>query len=393
MKSLQHFSYPPSPLRRKIDNERGAIDLASIMVGIIVIGLIGSVIAATIFAVIPWAQDNATKQQLDNIVTAENAYMGYSSVTPSMLIAGARTNSYGSSNELEVANVLRQSKNYCVIATPDGKGYDAYAKSASKKVFTVTNANTKPQLYSSSLPVQCEFITSSTGVGGSEFENTPTVPPPYVDPTPKLTALTYKCDTTTTGTIPLQNTLVGTETWSDGVTRTYSGNNLPTNKTLQAGVEYKVTFNGTYKYFISTYLTPCLRSLDHWGTGTGVVYAGNAFFGVTDLQYVPDHVPDTLTDMSYMFTGVTNFSSPNVSKWDVSKVTNMSNMFDGASNFNEPLNSWDVSKVTNMDSMFANTFMFSQDLSGWNTSSLTTSSNFAPNLFPKPYLPPKVAAT
>lgn len=54
-------------------NEKGAIDLASIMVGVIVVGLIGGVIAATIFAVIPWAQDQAAKQQLDNIVTAENA--------------------------------------------------------------------------------------------------------------------------------------------------------------------------------------------------------------------------------------------------------------------------------------------------------------------------------
>ena len=54
----------------------GAIDLASIMVGIIVIGLIGGVIAATVFAIIPWAQDNAAKQQLDSIATAEQAYIG-----------------------------------------------------------------------------------------------------------------------------------------------------------------------------------------------------------------------------------------------------------------------------------------------------------------------------
>jgi len=59
-------------------NEEGAIDLASIMVGIIVIGLIGGVIAATVFAVIPWAQNNAAKQQLDAVVTAQNAYIGLS---------------------------------------------------------------------------------------------------------------------------------------------------------------------------------------------------------------------------------------------------------------------------------------------------------------------------
>ena len=59
-------------------NEAGAIDLASIMVGIIVIGLIGGVIAATVFAVIPWAQDNAAKQQLDSVASAQAAYVGLS---------------------------------------------------------------------------------------------------------------------------------------------------------------------------------------------------------------------------------------------------------------------------------------------------------------------------
>jgi len=65
-------------LKRAFRNEQGAIDLASIMVGIIVIGLIGGVIAATVFAVIPWAQDNAAKQQLDSVVAAENAHAGLS---------------------------------------------------------------------------------------------------------------------------------------------------------------------------------------------------------------------------------------------------------------------------------------------------------------------------
>ena len=48
------------------------------MVGIIVIGLIGGVIAATVFAVIPWAQNNAAKQQLDSIASAQSAYIGLS---------------------------------------------------------------------------------------------------------------------------------------------------------------------------------------------------------------------------------------------------------------------------------------------------------------------------
>lgn len=56
---------------------RAAIDLASIMVGILVIAIIGGVIAATVFAVIPWAQDNAAKQAIDAVSTAESAYRGF----------------------------------------------------------------------------------------------------------------------------------------------------------------------------------------------------------------------------------------------------------------------------------------------------------------------------
>jgi type II secretory pathway pseudopilin PulG len=78
---MTHQSFQDKVRTRKITrevfvNDNGAIDLASIMVGIIVIGLIGAIIAATIFAVIPWAQDNAAKQQLDSVKAAEDAYRG-----------------------------------------------------------------------------------------------------------------------------------------------------------------------------------------------------------------------------------------------------------------------------------------------------------------------------
>lgn len=57
-------------------NEDGAVDLGSIMVGVIVTGIIGAVVAATVFAVIPWSQNNAAKSQLDTVDTAENTYRG-----------------------------------------------------------------------------------------------------------------------------------------------------------------------------------------------------------------------------------------------------------------------------------------------------------------------------
>ena len=50
----------------------GVIDLASIMVGIIVIGIIGGVIAATVIAIIPWSQDSAARSNLDAVRAAQS---------------------------------------------------------------------------------------------------------------------------------------------------------------------------------------------------------------------------------------------------------------------------------------------------------------------------------
>jgi hypothetical protein len=51
---------------------RGAIDLASIMVGVLVIAIIGGVISASVFVVIPWAQDSAARASLDAVKIAQS---------------------------------------------------------------------------------------------------------------------------------------------------------------------------------------------------------------------------------------------------------------------------------------------------------------------------------
>jgi type II secretory pathway pseudopilin PulG len=120
-------------------NEAGAIDLASIMVGIIVIGLIGGVIAATVFAVIPWAQDNAAKQQLDSVASAQAAYIGLSSD------AGATT--FGTAALLKSSNLFDATAANVYVST-SGSGttshYGAYKTSTSGKVFYITDKKTQP---------------------------------------------------------------------------------------------------------------------------------------------------------------------------------------------------------------------------------------------------------
>lgn len=102
-----------------LSSSKGALDLSSIMVGVIVISLIGGVIGATVFAVIPWAQDHAAKQQLQSIAVAQNVYAGFdasewsntqmsltAAVTPTPVAAGYAPN-YGSLKNLVDAGLIQ----------------------------------------------------------------------------------------------------------------------------------------------------------------------------------------------------------------------------------------------------------------------------------------------
>ena len=127
-------------MKEAFKNEEGAIDLASIMVGIIVIGLIGGVIAATVFAVIPWAQDNAAKQQLDSAASAQSAFIGLSTETPGAI-------AFGTGAELKTANLFDAATAKVAISitgTGTGAHYAAAKKSASGKTFYITDTKTQP---------------------------------------------------------------------------------------------------------------------------------------------------------------------------------------------------------------------------------------------------------
>lgn len=157
-------------LQAAFRSESGAIDLASIMVGIIVIGLIGGVIAATVFAVIPWSQDNAAKQQMESIHTAQNAFYGLSS-DPAANLTGGVVNSFTDSAGLETAKLLTQNAaTYCVIPATDGKDYKAYVKSASGKIYSAANSAKTPAIVE-------EGILTCVGTAGATTPAAETLPP------------------------------------------------------------------------------------------------------------------------------------------------------------------------------------------------------------------------
>jgi cell division septation protein DedD len=156
-------------------NEDGAVDTSSIMIAVIVLGLLAGLIASTVFVVIPWAQDNAAKQQLKSIMAAQQVYAGMATleqVSPDNNPSGSlgllhrsvlvktETNdpaAYGTLSDLIKADlfdpdflpvdaddliygeqVLSPDRSLCVIKVENGKGYEAAVRSTSGHIF-VTN--------------------------------------------------------------------------------------------------------------------------------------------------------------------------------------------------------------------------------------------------------------
>lgn len=435
-------------VRNVFRNELGVIDLASIMVSIVVIGMIGGTIAATVFAVIPWTQDNAAKHQLVSLHSAQNAYYGASSDPSVTMQTGFPRNSFFDSSGLEAAGLMKQGTSYCTVATDNGQNYSAYSKSATGNIFISTNSEKTASILPAGevIPAPCDFLLlldADTGnpdgagdneeveanpdtsdetaggsgsgtdegnpddnAGGEETENPDEVggDNESSDPTPTMTIMTFRCNIIRTGYLPMSGIVKGTESWSDGVTKTYNSLNLSQmqGRTLQAGVTYTATFDGTYTKFgdsDSSIVEECLRSVDYWGSATGVVDASYGFADAGVLTNLPANIPPTIKKTRFMFDDAEKFNDPNISSWDVSNVTdmtamfidtvafnqpldswnvsnvtNMSQMFDDAEGFNQPLNSWDVSNVTNMFSMFDSAERFNQNLNSWNVSKVTNMS-------------------
>ena len=84
-----------------------------------------------------------------------------------------------------------------------------------------------------------------------------------------------------------------------------------------------------------------------------------------------------VTNMRYMFSGMSNLTTLNLSNFDTSKVTNMYAMFSDMSNLTTlNVSHFDTSKVTNMNAMFNGmSNLATLDLSNFDTSNVTDMGN------------------
>ena len=123
-------------------DERGSLDLASIMVGVLVIGIVGGVIAATVFAVIPWSQDRAARGALDAVKSAESVQYGQSAGNGSgvFMVDAALIGATNASGKI----LMQGSPRVSVKVSSDGQHFIGGSASETGTVFFITENGQPP---------------------------------------------------------------------------------------------------------------------------------------------------------------------------------------------------------------------------------------------------------
>lgn len=362
----------------KSDNEDGVIDLASVMVGVIVIGLIGGIIAATLFTIIPWAQDNAAKAQLDSIATAQSAYAGFNVDIQGLSIAATMPtvvtgDNYGTLAQLktkqlfnielkEGSQTVSADGNICTAADQVAGTYSAAVKSASGTVFIASSENPRP--------IKAP-PNSETCIGKVNDQGQLEPPIPVVVDTRAKMVTTWDTSLPGCSTIilPIEGaTGIGVD-WGDGTKDNSITSNNPTH-TYSTGGQKTVTSYGQFYHWgtASANTNPCLLNVTLWEeTGTKSLWYG--FAGATNLTAI-SNIPSGIENLANTFSGATKFNQ-NINNWDVSNVTDMQGIFSDTTNFNQPLNNWNTSNVNNLRNAFGGAIAFNQNINNWDVSSVT----------------------
>ncbi|KQO98290.1 putative Ig domain-containing protein [Leifsonia sp. Leaf264] len=178
-------------LLRLLRNPRAAIDLASIMVGVIVIALVGSIISATVFGVIPWSQREAAKQDLATVRVAE-------SLAKMLPEAGGKYLEYGILSTAPV-DLIEHKTTLDVTTDTDGTCWVAAIRSGDGSFFYTTSQSPTVRDYKSEADsTHADFcapllrplkdVIAGIALPGDDF--TPPPPPPVLPIAPTLTVPT-----------------------------------------------------------------------------------------------------------------------------------------------------------------------------------------------------------
>ena len=112
-----------------------------------------------------------------------------------------------------------------------------------------------------------------------------------------------------------------------------------------------------------------LKEIVYWGD-LNLVSLSGALSRTKDPLTVPEKLPSTVKDLSYLLYDSSVSKVINIQNWDTSNVTNMTRTFAGATEFNQDIGDWDTRNVTDMSRMFILAESFDQYIGDWNTSSV-----------------------
>ncbi|GAA4035271.1 hypothetical protein GCM10023063_19600 [Arthrobacter methylotrophus] len=189
------FSSIPANFKASLRSARGAFDLPSILVGVVVVGILAAGVLASIFGIIPFAQDNGAKQDLAAVKTAEG-------------VSKAQAAAYKDKAGLVAAPYMGDSSTLAVGTNTAKDCYVGLSKSGSGKIFYNSDSSPDPQELTPTTTTGCVDPATLSGmvtqVGGFSGSSTASGAPTGT-PSP------------TTGTGTGTGALPAGYTWSNGV--------------------------------------------------------------------------------------------------------------------------------------------------------------------------------
>jgi surface protein len=344
----------------------GAFDLPSIITGVVVVGILTAGVLAAIFGVVPWAQDNGARQDLDSITRGEG-------------VAKVKDSRFMDTSGLDKAGYVAAKPGWLAATDANGSCYVALAKSDTGKLFVATSKAASAVEFTGAADTSClssgvlddlvKGLTPGSGSGSAPSYDVSaarmistwdtSITPAWGDPCTRIT-------------LPLNGTLNATVNWGDGSAPEAVTTEFPVHDYAGDPGPKTITIDGTFTSWVGegwpNWSSECITAVPQWGeTGTTDVVAG--FWNATHLTSV-DRIPLTATNYDSLFENADIFNG-DISGWDTSKVTNMAYMFDYAYAFNQDISGWDTSNVTSMYAMFRANEAFNYDLSSWDTHAVT----------------------
>jgi hypothetical protein len=176
--------------RTALRSERGAFDLPSIITGVVVVAILTAGVLAAIFGIIPFAQDNASKQDISAVRTAEavaktkdGRFMDTAGLTAAGYLPGNAVTASGPAGGAgsDFARVAETVKLKAAVGVPaDARCFLAVAKSGSGTIFYGTDVSAEAKLLNSTDDPGCltkaELRALIDSIGGFEGGYAPQSP-------------------------------------------------------------------------------------------------------------------------------------------------------------------------------------------------------------------------